>query len=90
MNDKLKERTGPLSDVTIIDCTMALAGPFGTAMLADLGANVIKVEPPHGDGSRPVSPLPPDYANVSEGERRRVVVRVPADRGCGVGCRGDT
>ena len=64
----MKERTGPLSDVTIIDCTMALAGPFGTAMLADLGANVIKVEPPHGDGSRAVSPLPPDYANVTADE----------------------
>ncbi|MGI9325323.1 MAG: CaiB/BaiF CoA transferase family protein [Pseudomonadales bacterium] len=58
-------RSGPLQDITIIDCTMALAGPFGTALLADLGANVIKVEPPHGDGSRPVPPLPPDYANVS-------------------------
>jgi crotonobetainyl-CoA:carnitine CoA-transferase CaiB-like acyl-CoA transferase len=64
----MKERAGPLSDVTIIDCTMALAGPFGTAMLADLGANVIKVEPPRGDGSRAVPPLPPDYANVSAAE----------------------
>jgi crotonobetainyl-CoA:carnitine CoA-transferase CaiB-like acyl-CoA transferase len=62
----MKDRTGPLSDVTIIDCTMALAGPFGTALLADLGADVIKVEPPHGDGARPVSPLPPDYANVTD------------------------
>ena len=61
----MRERTGPLSDVTIIDCTMALAGPFGTAMLADLGANVIKVEPPQGDGARTVPPLPPDYANVA-------------------------
>jgi crotonobetainyl-CoA:carnitine CoA-transferase CaiB-like acyl-CoA transferase len=58
------EPTGPLKDLTIIDCTMALAGPFGTAMLADLGANVIKVEPPRGDGARPSPPLPPDYANV--------------------------
>ena len=57
------ERTGPLRDITIIDCTMALAGPFGTSLLADLGANVIKVEPPHGDGARPSPPLPPDYAN---------------------------
>ena len=39
-------RTGPLEDITIIDCSMAFAGPFGTALLADLGANVIKVEPP--------------------------------------------
>ena len=58
------ERTGPLRDLTMIDCTIALAGPFGTALLADLGANVIKVEPPQGDGSRPQPPLPPDYANV--------------------------
>ncbi|MCR9259679.1 MAG: CoA transferase [Pseudomonadaceae bacterium] len=62
------ERTGPLKDITIIDCTMALAGPFGTAMLADLGANVIKVEPPRGDGARPSPPLPPDYANVGAEE----------------------
>jgi crotonobetainyl-CoA:carnitine CoA-transferase CaiB-like acyl-CoA transferase len=64
----MKRRTGPLSDITIVDCTMALAGPFGTAMLADLGADVIKVEPPHGDGSRSVPPLPPDYANPNAEE----------------------
>jgi crotonobetainyl-CoA:carnitine CoA-transferase CaiB-like acyl-CoA transferase len=40
------KRTGPLADLTIIDCTMAYAGRFGTLLLADLGANVIKVEPP--------------------------------------------
>jgi len=58
------ERTGPLSDLTIIDCTMAYAGPFGTVLLADLGANVIKVEPPGGDNFRPVPPFPPDYAHA--------------------------
>ncbi len=57
------ERTGPLKNLTIIDCTMALAGPFGTSLLADLGADIVKVEPPKGDGSRSVPPLPPDYAN---------------------------
>ena len=46
-NDK---RTGPLEDLVVIDCTMAYAGPFGTSLLADMGANVIKVEPPGGDG----------------------------------------
>ena len=32
-----EKRTGPLSDLTIIDCTMAYAGPFGTGLLADMG-----------------------------------------------------
>jgi len=60
----MTQRNGPLADLTIIDCTMALAGPFGTALLGDLGADVIKIEPPHGDGSRSVPPLPPDYAHA--------------------------
>jgi len=64
----MTERTGPLRDITVIDCTMALAGPFGTAMLADLGANIIKVEPPRGDMSRSGAPLPPDYANPTAEE----------------------
>lgn len=58
------KRTGPLADLTIIDCTMAYAGPFGTVLLADLGANVIKVEPPGGDNFRPVPPFPPDYEHA--------------------------
>lgn len=57
-------RTGPLSGITIIDCSMAYAGPFGTVLLADLGANVIKVEPPNGDGFRLVAPHPPDYEHA--------------------------
>ena len=60
--------TGPLQGVTLIDCTMNLAGPFGTALLADLGADVIKVEPPGGDPSRSGPPLPPDYANATADE----------------------
>ncbi len=56
-------RKGPLQDLTIIDCTRALAGPFGAGLLADLGANVIKIEPPLGDGYRNIPPFLPDYAS---------------------------
>jgi crotonobetainyl-CoA:carnitine CoA-transferase CaiB-like acyl-CoA transferase len=63
----MNERTGPLSDLRILDCTQALAGPYGTALLADLGADVIKVEPPQGDMARSVPPWPKDYAPPASG-----------------------
>src|SRR2546427_5701488 len=40
----------PLEDLLVIDLTRALAGPFCTVMLSDLGARVIKVETPDGGG----------------------------------------
>ena len=60
------ERQGPLQDLTIIDCTRALAGPFGAGLLADMGARVIKVEPPTGDGYRNIPPFLPDHARPHE------------------------
>ncbi|MEM7000674.1 MAG: CoA transferase [Pseudomonadota bacterium] len=59
-------RSGPLQDLTVIDCTRALAGPFGAGLLADLGARVIKIEPPSGDGYRNIPPYLPDHAGVWE------------------------
>ncbi|ULE35761.1 CaiB/BaiF CoA transferase family protein [Mycobacterium sp. IDR2000157661] len=45
----------PLADVRIIEVGVMLAGPYATMLLADLGAEVIKVEPPGGEISRQVS-----------------------------------
>jgi len=45
-------RGGPLAGVLVVDLSRALAGPHAGMMLGDLGARVIKVEPPEGDDSR--------------------------------------
>lgn len=47
----------PLSGVRILDFSRVLAGPFATALLADIGADIIKVEPPDGDDYRHIGPF---------------------------------
>src|SRR6266516_595078 len=49
-------RQGPLAGVLVADCSTVLAGPLCTMLLADLGADVVKVEPPAGDGTRAWGP----------------------------------
>jgi crotonobetainyl-CoA:carnitine CoA-transferase CaiB-like acyl-CoA transferase len=56
--------SSPLSGVTVVDLTINLAGPFASQVLRDLGARVIKVEPPAGDDSRTWPPYVDGVATV--------------------------
>jgi crotonobetainyl-CoA:carnitine CoA-transferase CaiB-like acyl-CoA transferase len=50
------DRTGPLAGLLVADFSRILAGPYATMLLADLGAEVVKVEGPRGDDTRTWQP----------------------------------
>ncbi|MBV8910943.1 MAG: CoA transferase [Gammaproteobacteria bacterium] len=57
MTDPAVASNGPLRGLRVLDFTRVLSGPFATALLADLGAEVVKVESPQGDDYRNVGPF---------------------------------
>ncbi len=73
MTDK-PNRSGPLKGVKVVDLTAMVFGPYATQIMADLGADVVKVEPPGGDATRFINDGPsPDlggvFTNVNRGKR---------------------
>ncbi|PZG15834.1 CaiB/BaiF CoA transferase family protein [Nonomuraea aridisoli] len=65
---------GPLSGVLVADFSRVLAGPYATMLLADLGADVVKVEGPNGDDTRSWTPpargeVSTYYLGVNRGKR---------------------
>jgi len=66
-----------LTDCLVVELTTQLPGPYCAMLLADLGAEVIKVEPPGGD---PLRGFPPAYASVNRG-KRNIVIDLKKDTG---------
>lgn len=78
MHDEKPQRSGPLKDIRVIDLTAMVFGPYATQIMADMGADVIKVEQPSGDDTRYINAGPaPDlggiYVNVNRGKRSVVL-----------------
>jgi len=77
---------GPFEGLLVIDLTHVLNGPFGTTMLTDLGARVVKIESPgHGDDTRTYGPYVDGqslyFSFVNRGKESIVLdLKAPADR----------
>ncbi|MAO25991.1 MAG: CoA transferase [Roseovarius sp.] len=71
------EHSQPLDGVRILDFTRVLAGPYATALLADIGAEVIKIESAQGDDYRHIGPFQDDesllFQTINRGKKSVVL-----------------
>ncbi len=77
-------RVAALSDITVVECATFVTGPYATALLADLGARVIKIEsPPDGDPYRYFAPDPsfsPNFAHLNR-NKESLLLDLKSDEG---------
>lgn len=74
----MPQSSGALAGLKVVDLSRVLGGPYGTMTLADHGAEVIKVEPPEGDGTRGIGPMRSPgmgaiFLNANRGKRSMVL-----------------
>ena len=70
--------SGPLAGIRVIDITIAVLGPVATQILGDLGAEVVKIEPPEGEMMRGIGParhqgMAAYYLNVNRNKKSLVL-----------------
>ena len=69
--------TLPLHGIRVLDIASMLAAPYGATMLGDMGAEVIKIEPPYGDESRAIGPKVANdsgmYVGINRNKRSMVI-----------------
>ncbi len=81
-----------LDDVLIVELAQDVAGPYGSKLLADQGANVIKIEPITGDTSRQWGPFPDDIPHIERSlsyayyntNKKGITLNIDSDKGKGL------